>query len=380
MIGSEALMPMNKKKQRSLTTWNRSSIFSKMSWRKPKGSFEAPWDILGPTPGYGWNNIAMSRVLYYAGDIEESKAFIDKAANFKELHINSTWGKVQYDRNTMLFQYLYHKRKMKEIKFRDRYYWLDFNALVDLAGHYFKKENAHLLLTSELSANPERFLVLYNIFSSENTIFFDEIWELIKDFNPDYFIQLFGEKLATDQRDGILKYFQYYISKFYLEDDNPNRAIEGFERILNDPTLDSNYERLLIARVQEGLSDAHDMLDNRSEADRYLRDFYRTFPQLLPFSGLKMKLKLEAVGIDEKSNAILSNLENFELEWVEEVGPWPIASISFEEGEEGLSIKYEIRESSDQDTFFSGAFNVNKYEDPAAELVYRLFGIKRELK
>ena len=81
----------------------------------------------------------MARVLYYAGDMEESKAFADKAANFKELHINSTWGKVQYDRNTMLFQYLYHKQRMNEIKFRDRNYWMNFSALVDLAGHLFQE-------------------------------------------------------------------------------------------------------------------------------------------------------------------------------------------------------------------------------------------------
>lgn len=335
-------------------------------------------DILGPTPGYGWTNIAMARVLYYAGDMEESKAFTDKAANFKELHINSTWGKVQYDRNTMLFQYLYHKQKMKEIKFRDRYYWLDFDALVDLTGHYFKKENAHLLLTSELSSNPERFLVLYNIFSSENTIFFDEVWELIKDFNPDYFIQLFEEKLNNDQRDGVIKYFHYYIAKFYLEDDDPERAIERFEMVLDDPTLNAEYEKLLIARVYEGISEAYQVLGNEVDADRYLVDFYKTYPQLVPFSSLKMKMKLEAtaLGDDERTSAILEDLENFGVEWTEEA--WPIANVSFEEGKEGLSLKYEVGNPG-QEAYQSGAFNINKYDDPATELVYRLFGIKREL-
>ncbi|MEP5612041.1 MAG: hypothetical protein ABJP45_07310 [Cyclobacteriaceae bacterium] len=348
---------------------------------KAKAIVQNSMDILGPTPGYGWNNIAMARVLYYSGDMEESKAFADKASNFKELHINSTWGKVQYDRNTMLFQYLYHKRRMNEIKFRDTNYWLDFDALVDLAGHYFKKENAHLLLTSELSSNPERFLVLYNIFSSENTIFFDEVWELIKDFNPSYFIQLFENKLATDQREGILKYFQYYIAKFYLEDEHPARAIDRFESILDDPTLDDEYEKLLIARVHEGMSEAYEALDNRSEADRHLINFYNTFPQLVPFSDLKMKMKLEApaVGDDEMVNSILSELESFDVEWVEEEGSWPVANVSFDEVEQGLSVKYEIS-SSDQSTSLTGAFNVNKYEDPATELMYRLFGIKRELK
>ncbi len=338
-------------------------------------------DILGPTPGYGWTNIAMARVLHYAGDIEESKAYTDKASNFKELHINSTWGKVQYDRNTMLFQYLYHKRKMNAIKFQDRYYWLDFDALVDLTGHYFKKENAHLLLTSELSSNPERFLVLYNIFSSENTIFFDEVWELIKNFNPEYFIQLFEEKLSADQRDGVLKYFHYYIAKFYLEDDDPERAIERFEVVLNDPTLDEEYEKLLMARVYEGMSEAYLALDNEREADRYMVDFFETYPQLVPFSDLKMKMKLEtaAYGSNEIASSIIEDLENFDVEWVEE-NTWPVAKISFEEVDEGLSLKYDVSSADGQETYNSGAFKINKYEDPATELVYRLFGIKRKLK
>ena len=193
---------------------------------KAKNIVQNSLDIMGPAPGYGWNNIALTRANYYSGDLKETKSFLDKATNFKELHINSTWGKVQYDRNTLLFKYLYHQQKMNEIKFQDQDYWMDFNALVDLTGHYFKKENAHLLLTSELSANPERFLVLYNIFSSENTIFFDEIWELIKDFNPEYFIRLFEEKLADESREGVNKYLNYFIGKFYLEDDEPEKAIE----------------------------------------------------------------------------------------------------------------------------------------------------------
>ena len=100
--------------------------------------------ILGTTPGFGWNNIAMTRALYYSGDLEALKKYRDKAANFKELHINSTWGKIQYDRNTLLFQYLYHQQKMNEIRFQDKYYWLSISNLAELASHYFKKENAPL--------------------------------------------------------------------------------------------------------------------------------------------------------------------------------------------------------------------------------------------
>ena len=348
---------------------------------KAKNIVQNSLDIMGPAPGYGWNNIAMARVHYYAGDLKESKAYRDKAANFKELHINSTWGKVQYDRNTLLFEYLYHQQKMKEIKFQDQNYWLDFDALVDLAGHYFKKENAHLLLTSELSANPERFLVLYNVFSSENTIFFDEIWELIKDFNPEYFIRLFEEKLSNEPREGVGKYLNYFIGKFLLEDDKPEEAIKRLEAILEDPELNKEYEKLLIARVNEALSLAYESLDKSEKSSKYLMEFYETFPQLVPFSEAKMKMKLDKGASEELdiTQSILDQLEDFDIEWVEE-DDWPQVTIGFEEEEEGLSVTYEVTNAMNKESYFSGAFKVNKYADPSTELVYRLFGIKRVLK
>ena len=61
------------------------------------------------------------------------------------------------------------------------------------------------------------------------------------------------------------------------------------------------------------------------------------------------------------------------MEWVEE-DQWPVANISFDQGEEWLSVKYEISPGSDQQIHHSGAFDLSKYEDPATELMYRLFG------
>lgn len=348
---------------------------------KAKGIVQNSLDIMGPSPGYGWNNIAMARVNYYSGDLAESKAYRDKAANFKELHINSTWGKVQYDRNTKLFEYLYHQGKMNEIKFLNRNYWRDYQALWDLAGHYFKKENAHLLLTSELSANPERFLVLYNIFASENTIFFDEIWELIKDFNPDYFIRLFEKKLADEPREGIKKYLNYYIARFYLQDDETERGIGRLEAILADEALDGEYEKLLIARVHESLSLAYEQQEQEEKASEHLLSFYKSFPQLVPLSEATMKFKLELQEVDnnEQATSIIKGLDKVNIEWAEK-GIWPVVKIGFEETEEGLTIQYEVAHETGGDSYFSGAYKANKYNDPTVELTYRLFGVNRVLK
>ena len=341
-----------------------------------KSLIDNSMDMLGPTPGFGWNNIAMSRLLYYSGDLEASKKYRDKAANFKELHINSTWGKIQYDRNTLLFQYLYHKQKINELIFRDRYYWLKPNTLLDLAGHYFKKENAHLLLTSELSANPERFLVLYNIFSSENTIFFDEIWELIKDFNPDYFIELFEEKLSEDIRPGVAKYFNYYIAKFHLEDGDEESAITYFQKILEDETLNPEYEKLLIARTYEGLSIAFNKLEKSEESESFLLKFFQTYPQLVPFSALKMRFKLETNNalFSEEEQLIIDDIREFDIDWVESANDkWPTITVGFEEND-GPKLAYRVEYEGE--VIRESAINIEKYERPGRLLIYRAFDIK----
>ena len=354
-----------------------------------KGLIDNSLSVLGPTPGFGWNNIAMTRAHYYAGDLEASKKYRDKAANFKELHINSTWGKIQYDRNTLLFQYLYHKQKINDLQFRDKYYWLNPGTLFEMASHYFKQENAHLLLTSELSANPERFLVLYNIFSSENTIFFDEIWEVIKTFNPDYFIELFKEKKDQDLRPGILKYYNYYIARFYLEDGNEEEAIKHFQLVLEDETLEPNYEKLLIARVFEGLSIAFGEMNKEEESDSFLMKFYTTYPQLMPFSPLEMKFELQLPDgqLTEEQQLIVNQLKGSNIEWVKgnSVGEWPIVRIGFiQEPFESSDKTYYLVSANYQVEYegeikIEGELDAEDYVKPGQALAHRLFGIELSL-
>jgi len=51
----------------------------------------------GSTPGFGWYNIALARGYLYDGQLDSCEAALDKAANFKELHIGTTLTQTQYD-------------------------------------------------------------------------------------------------------------------------------------------------------------------------------------------------------------------------------------------------------------------------------------------
>lgn len=334
-------------------------------------------DLLGPTPGFGWNNIAMARANYYSGDLAATREYARKASEFKEVHINSTWGKLQYDRNTLLFEYLYHKQKINEIKFLNTDYWYDLSDLKDLVYHYFKKENAHLILTSDLSANPERFLVLYNIFSSENTLFFDEIWEVIKNFNADYFIDLFTEKRAKDRRPGIIKYYDYYIAKFHLEDGNYDLAVSSFQNILEDPTLEPEYEKLLLGRVYEGLATAFERLDMSEESNNFKLKFYETYPQIVPFSSLTMdfNLVIENKSLSDGQEKIVDKIKNSAVNWSSSPNnDWPTLYLQFVDGTDEISYTVEANAQKK----FEGKLVFEENDSRYKQLLYKAFGITLE--
>ena len=333
---------------------------------------------LGTAPGFGWNNIALSRAYYYSGDLKKSLEFRDKAADFKEIHVGSTWGEVAYNRNTLLFKYLYHKKSMNELKFRDKSYWYKPKTLYDISKHYFKQENAHLLLTSELSADPERFIGYYNLFASENNLFFDEIWELIKYFNPDYFINIFQKKLKEDERERIHKYFRYFIAQFRLEDGDYGQAIEEFNNVLDDEFLDTTNEKLLIARVHEGLSKAYIEKDDMKAADRHLMAFYNHFPQLLPYSDLKMKfnLKIGNKNLTSEQEDVIESLKECNIEWVENDPKWPTLKVNLTKKEKNQTISYQV--IVDTETKFEGTFDSESIKSPGQMIAFKAFGIDLE--
>lgn len=343
-----------------------------------KSIVEESINILGNAPGFGWNNIALSRAHYYSGDLKKSKEFRDKAANFKEIHVGSTWGEVSYNRNTLLFKYLYHKKSINEIKFRDQGYWYNPKKLYDLSKHHFKQENAHLLLTSELSADPERFIGYYNLFASENNMFFDEIWELIKYFNPDYFIKIFKEKLNEDERERVHKYFSYFIAQFYLEDGEYDKAINEFESLLENEYLDPENEKLLIARINEGLSKAYTEKDNNILADENLLAFYINFPQLVPYSDLKMKFNLEVVNkvLTPEQEDIIEDLKDCNIEWIENDLNWPTLIVKITKKEKDHSIGYQVELGND--TMFEGDLDIIDLDHPGQLIAFKAFGIDLE--
>jgi hypothetical protein len=335
----------------------------------------------GPTPGYGWYNMALARSYYYNGEVKKFGTYQERAGNFEDLHIGTSHGEEMYERSKLVLKYLHLDQQMKAIQFEDDLYWLKPKKLFRLAELYLERKSTHLLLTGHLASDPEREMVTYNIFASENLIFFDEIWEAIKDFNADFFINTFEEKIETDERESIKKYFRYLIAKFHLSEGDTEKASEYFQLVLADKTLNPETEKLLIARTHEALAELHDEENNETEKDKALLEFYKSFPQLVPFAKTRMKMQLDLkYPATNEFMEIEEAIRGINVKWQEKSGDdFPTASIIFEKKEQTIfakiSVEAEGKELLKTELVFKG-----EVSNLAEQVVYAIFKIQNSEK
>lgn len=301
---------------------------------------------VGPTPGYGWYNYSLARSYYYSGQVDKSIKYQERGRKFEDLHIGTTHGESMYSRTGLILKYLNLSQQIKQIVFEDKYFWTSLKKIFKLVNLYLERKSTHLLITSQLAADPERDMVTYNIFASENLIFYDELWPMIQDFNAQFFIEKFKKKLATDQRPKVKKYFNYYIGRFHLEEGEPEEAKAYFEKVLADTSLDAVNEKLLLARTHEAMAMMYDDEDKENERDKQLIEFMKIYPQLVPFSDLKMKfhLQVERAEVDTLA-AIETGIRNFALDWQEEADEqhYPTLVVKLEDIKDNVKVNIKVK-------------------------------------
>src|SRR5690606_9182538 len=167
-------------------------------------------------PGYGWYNMAMARTLLYSGMVEESKYYLDKAENFKELHIGTTLGNEHYQLSLQTLKYLYTKYALIEYKNNhEGWYWNPWNW-IKVAGLWFESYVNKFALMNVVSANPEREQVLYAIFASESVLYWNDVVDIIKEINPKFFSEYYLNQInQNDQRPAIIPYQRLMLAQNY---------------------------------------------------------------------------------------------------------------------------------------------------------------------
>ncbi len=273
----------------------------------------------GSTPGFGWYNLSLARSYLYNGQLDSSEYALDKAANFKELHIGTTLTQTQYDLTINLLELQLTEKKIQLIKFQNKGWWYSPSALYDIASLKVEKMLLQYVLVNQLMNNPERDRLVYDLFCSESTTTFDEAYFLIKDFSVPYFIKKYKAYQQNDPRANVKRYFRLFEAKLELEDGDEEDAAELFENIFTGEAVDTEAEKLFLGRLFEGMSVAYDEDGNDEKSRRFANELLETYPQLIPFSGIKMRMKLVSTGLnDDVTEEVIDELKKCRIKWVEE--------------------------------------------------------------
>jgi hypothetical protein len=394
------------------------------------------------TPGYGWHSIALARAQHYEGLSAESQYRINKAAAFDELHIATTWGEEQYHLAIATLNYTNKLQFKQDFLFENDewYFWLNPVNWYKYMVYSFQVNNEKLILAALVAEDPERKNVIYTLFSSENLVNFDEVWNMIDGFGNEYFIGVYKNLLEKDKRPKLKKYFRYFLGKLYLNEGNKSEATRYFESVLDDPEISDSYQQLLYARSCEGMA-----LASSTERDKnyWTGKMYEAFPQLVPHSDLVMKFRLEgdvtgtgshgmsklawffgifgvigtfvlyqlqkagrikvrtavvfaplfgcsilcgiltwkavSVGNDNPRQQIVEDLRNCNIEITTDRNA-PVVEFESEENKDATVFDYTVRNPEDDKIITSGSLRVPKEEtsDGGKLFAYRLFGIKKK--
>lgn len=346
---------------------------------KPKEGIELMKETIkfnGSTPGFGWYNIGLARSMYYDGEIAESKRYIDKAEQFKELHIGTTLGQSHYDFSVQLNKLMNKEAEFEMERFENSNWWYNPKVLGNMAQLTAEKYLQQFLIINQFAQNPERDRVVYKLFSTESTVTWDEIWYLVRDFSTKFFIDKFEKEAKADKRRYILKYFRLFVARLQMKQGHYREARALLNAIQAEQGTDLEYEKLFIARVFEAQSACARALDDNASADDYLYRLYTEYPQLVPFTGLKPNMVLHVAAANtDGERAVADRLRDCNINWVDASMPAPEAYVAFSRKGNTQTISYYVLDESGNYIVPRQSFSYKNEADAGISLAYRLFNI-----
>ncbi len=328
----------------------------------------------GSTPGFGWYNIALARCLTYDGQIEESKKHLEKAADFKELHIGTTLGQSHYDFSVQLLKLINTGQEIALIKFQNKRWYLDPEVLLRIGQLTAEKYLQQFLIINQFAQNPERDMVIYKLFSTESTVSWDEIWYLIHDFSTHFFVDKFTHETQTNKRKIVNKYFNLFIARLKIQQGHYDEAWRILETARNDQNSDPDYERLYYARLFQSEAECAQKLNKTTEYQTWLYRLYLQYPQLVPFSGLTMNMRLHLSG--DADHSVEKSLNQCQINWVTNSDiPAVQAYINIETKGAKREISYYVLDLSGNYIVKKQGCTLKKGDEPGPIIAPRLFDI-----
>lgn len=357
-----------------LQEWAYYTSILNIGQAKPKDAIALSRGMIkgyGSTPGFGWYNIALSRALAYDGATEAAAKALEKAAGFKELHIGTSLGQSHYDFSIQLLRLMQKEQEIGRQRFEHKDWWYSPSVLGQLGKLSAERLMLQYLIINQFAENPERDRVIYKLFSTESTVSWDEVWYLIKDFSTPFFVRRFEKELKDNTRKPIDKYFRLFLAKLKYKQGKIKEAKNLFLQTLQDPNTDAEYEQLLLARTYEGLALCAEKEQEPKSAARWTYELMKTFPQLMPFSGLKAPIRLQISGSDE---ALIASLRNCNIDF-EPKGPAIRAEIRLSTVQGKKQLWYRLSDASGRPVGKETRLAYTNSVQAGKDLAYRLCGI-----
>ena len=331
----------------------------------------------GSTPGFGWYNIALARSYLYNGQLDSCENAINKAAQFKEVHIGTTLGQSQYDFAVNVIKLMLTTNKIERIKFLNSGWWYSLSDLSEISALTGEQFLLKFALVNELAGNPEREQVLYNIFASENVIGFDEILNLMKNISPQYFAEIYKQKEANEKRKNIVRYMQLFYGEFSNEKGDYNESQQTFENILNTALLDTAHEKLFVARLYESLARSYSHDDEKDKAQDMKYNFFKEYPQLIPFSGFTIKMNLSMSALNTSmEKSIIKELKGCDIDFTDETtSNIPKAFINFTALKNKYEVDYSVTDANGKIIVPPQKMYFKKEDGVGKEIALRLCGV-----
>lgn len=327
----------------------------------------------GSTPGFGWYNIALARCLFYDGQIGESERYIEKAAEFKELHIGTTLGQSHYDFSVQLNKLLTRNDRYEMKRFENRNWWYNPQVLGKMAQLKGERYLQEFLIINQFAQNPERDRVIYKLFSTESTVSWDEVWYLIQNLGTRFFMKRFEEEAASDPRRNITKYFRLFVARLKVRNGDYKEAQELLSSILGDPNIDSGYEKLFLARLYQANAAAAKGLDKEEEANNWLYRMYQVYPQLIPFTGQQMTMRLQVMGNPDED--VVRRLKACNIQWNDAATNAPRVYLAFNRKGDLKTVEYYVLDAAGNSMVPKQSFVYKDAVGGGLALAYRIFGV-----
>ena len=330
----------------------------------------------GSTPGFGWYNIALGRSYLYDGQLDSCEFALDKAANFKELHIGTTLTQSQYDFTINLLRVQLYDKKLAQEKFLNKGWWYSPASLYNIAAYKAQKMTAEYVVVNQLMANPERDRLVYDLFCSESTTTFDEAWYLMKDFSPQYFTKKYTAYQQTDKRENIQKYFKLFSAKFKYENGDEKEAVKDLENMDRTTTADTANEKLFVARVYENLAQAYKSNGDKSKFSIYSSALMDEYPQIIPFAGIPLSMRLSVTGAsDAVTKDVTEQIKDCDINFTDATNAGTVAAnIVFNKKGNSYEALISVRSGSGKLIVNNERLIFKKPEGAGKEIALRLFG------